>query len=211
LCKDRVENDVVPDGTAIQFSINEPCTDLKTTVTKHELYRLNLRTTKAWYDDRHTADPTTGVAEANLSLMMKAYEPYRRVTSANYLHPVTQVRTHHIKSRFRRLIAPLVGPDIDVRTTRFVDQGNGQYSMAFCPTQAGHLYLFVNDVDVPFSDYFYTNNKGAAKVTVTPLHQACDPDLLRECQEDATKEAAEKDRRCRLAIGVKEAVGSKLK
>jgi uncharacterized protein (DUF2235 family) len=203
-CKDREDNDIVPDGAKIRFSTKETCTDLKVKVAEHQLYRLDIGTTEAWTDDGHPANPATGVPEQKLSFLMRAYVPYRRVTSANYLQPVTEVRTYEFKHRLRALMAPLLGPDIDIRETEFVDQGSGRYSMAFCPRQTGQLYLFVNDVDPPFTDYFYSNNHGAAEVTITPLGQACDPDLLRECQEKAEKESEEKDRRCQLVSKVNE-------
>ena len=175
------------------------CTDLKVNVEAGQLYRLDLSVTEGWKDLDYPADPAKGVINDDLSFVMDASRPFRRVTSANWLAPLTEVRTHAIKNRLRRWAVPLLGADIDVRETRFRKAGAGRYIMAFCPKQTGHLYMFANDLDPPLANrFFYDNNKGSAQVSVTPVGVKCDPELLARCQEEAKKKEADEKGRCLL-------------
>ena len=78
----------------------------------------------------------------------------------------------------RKLTAPWF-----VVIARVGDEGNQDYVLAsdkknvIIPKRDGNLYFFVNDavIGLPGSDYFYADNKGTAKITVTRAGDAVAP------------------------------------
>ena len=82
------------------------------------------------------------------------------MTRANYFEPLTEVRNHDLHGFWGKVRKVVIGPPIDMRTTRFRKRGD-EYVTLLCPRQPGHLYLMLND-----SGYTYANNQGSATVEV---------------------------------------------
>ena len=141
-CLDRADTAGGAEAANVAFRTKDHCTDLKTNVKAEQLYRLDLTVKKDWHDDGHAANPAKGVLGKDELELMWAFRPFRRVTSASYLKPMIEVRTHDIEKPWRKFLKPILGPDIDVRKTRFRDHKNGLYSMDFWP-QADRTPLLI--------------------------------------------------------------------
>lgn len=109
-------------------------------------------------------DPALGVVAPPFRMNLGI--PIRRVTKANWLKPVTIVRSHQRDGKLDWLFHPILGSSIDFRVLDLQRVGPDKYRGTVCPDRSGHLYLMVNDA-APFgSNDFYSNNEGLATVTV---------------------------------------------
>jgi len=113
------------------------------------------------------SDPRRGVTERRP--YMTLFAPLKRVTSANWMQVLTQVRATEAKSGVRRAAVPFVGVPIDMRKHELeFDKATGTYSTVFCAPWNGRLYVMVNDAAPLLSMRFYENNVGKANVSVEP-------------------------------------------
>ena len=156
----------------LTFETKDSCRDLETFVRSDHRYRIRLTDVAGWADgadasafpwqsDGYPATPIDGVE--NPGRLMDWSSPFARVTSANFMEPLTEVRTHDQPGFWGFTRKWFFGPDIDIRTTQFSRVGEG-YEMTFCPRQSGDLYFMVNDMGL-----LYGNNSGSAKIEVADL------------------------------------------
>lgn len=162
------------DGTiaGVKFDTRESCTDLGVNLKGGKAYRLTLKlppladTPSPWADGGLPADPRRGVTRARGYMVLAA--PLKRVTSANWLQILSEVRATHPTDRVRRAVQPIFGLPIDIRKHQLEFRGSGIYETTFCAPWDGRLYLMVNDAAPLLSTWFYKNNVGTADVTVAP-------------------------------------------
>ena len=106
---------------------------------------------------------------------MKPLGVFKRVTSANWMKPLTEVRPvgHEETSSWLLWMVS----DVDIRKTNFRRVGaSNTYVSRLCPERSGRLYLMVNDAAPLLLKTLYANNQGKASVTVTPAKNAvCGP------------------------------------
>jgi T6SS, Phospholipase effector Tle1-like, catalytic domain len=175
-CKNRPATALLP-TKPIRFLTSNSCQDLEAHVLADHRYSIRMTKVTGWADganasafpwrgDGYPATPVNGVEYPSRAMSWTL--PFARVTSANFMEPLTEVRTHDQSGIWGFLRKWLLGPDIDIRTTQFIRKGDA-YEMNFCPTRSGDLYLMVNDVGL-----LYGNNGGSADVKVTDLgkHEA---------------------------------------
>lgn len=161
----------------VHFATDSSCTDLGVNVVGGRRYAIRLHEVENWADGANTdnfpwryaarvwtprsyaANPIDGVKGPDGVLAMAW--PYARVTSANFMEPLTEVRTRDLRGFWGTVREWMLGPDIDIQTTEFKASGSNSYEMAFCPERSGHLYLMVND-----AGFTYGNNSGSALVEV---------------------------------------------
>lgn len=170
-CQNRSEARPVDPSNIVRFNLTSSCTDLQADVTRGRRYVLELTVRDDWRDGdpgsrwSFAADPVNGVNEP-LSGPIRWAGAYKRVTGANWLEPLTEVRTHDPPHWAKRLLSYVVGPDIEIRTTSFSPIGGKRYLATVCPRQSGHLYFTVNDA-APFgAPWFYDNNQGSANLRI---------------------------------------------
>ena len=169
-CDNRRDADGTGQTVApVKFFADRPCTDLKVNVKAEHLYRIHLKVKEPWVDGgkpgllsrwtgKFPATPEQGVTDR--SLFLQIAWPFNRMTRANYFEPLTEVRNHDLHGFWGKVRKVVIGPPIDMRTTRFRKRGD-EYVTLLCPRQPGHLYLMLND-----SGYTYANNQGSATVEV---------------------------------------------
>ena len=157
----------------VAFNTAESCTDLGVDVTKGHPYRLMLRVPppaagakSPWMDGSLPADPRRGVTERHA--YMTLFAPLKRVTSANWMQVLTEVRARQPDNWARRALRPVFRLPIDIRKHELEFKGDGTYETVFCAPWDGRLYLMVNDAAPLLSHRFYTNNVGTADVSVAP-------------------------------------------
>ncbi len=166
-------------AAAITFDTKESCKDLAYDVKAGQAYRLTLTPnltaageSSPWKDgnDTHSmpADPRSGVTRARDYMIF--FAPLKRVTSANWMQVLTEVRAKQPDTWARRFTQPLLGLPIDIRKHRLERLEDGRYETVFCPRWDGRLFLMVNDAAPLLSRYFYENNHGTAKVSVAPAN-----------------------------------------
>lgn len=165
-------------GTAgvsnVYFDTANSCTDLGLDVTPGSPYRMTIRPiapfasgNSPWSDGGLLADPRRGVTSKQA--YMTLFAPLKRVTSANWMQVLTQVRATEAHGDVREAVAPIFGMPIDMRRHRLdFDKATGTYSTVFCVPWKGRLYVMVNDAAPLLSKRFYANNVGTAEVTVEP-------------------------------------------
>ena len=165
------------------FDTKESCKDLAYDVTKGQPYRLTLTPNAAaagesspWKDGNDPngmpADPRSGVTRARAYMVLAA--PLKRVTSANWMQVLTEVRAKEPGTWAQRLTEPLLGPPIDIRKHKLERLEDGRYETVFCARWDGRLYLMVNDAAPLLYRGFYENNHGTAEVSVAPaLDKRC--------------------------------------
>jgi hypothetical protein len=112
------------------------------------------------------ADPRSGVTRARAYMVLAA--PLKRVTSANWMQVLTEVRAKQPGTWAQRLTEPLLGPPIDIRKHKLERLEDGRYETVFCARWDGRLYLMVNDAAPLLYRGFYENNHGTAEVSVAP-------------------------------------------
>ena len=169
LCKPAWPAGVADKIKNVPFSTKAFCTDLGIDVYKDTPYRLTVEAIPVdakspWYDATIPADPRRGVTRPRI--LMIAAAPLKRVTSANWLQVITEVRDPKADNWGRRLTHPGFGVDLRKQELTFVN--NQRYETIFCPRWNGRLYLMVNDAAPLLWHYFYNNNRGAAWVSVEP-------------------------------------------
>ena len=173
-CVDRDDSEGRPNADAVPFATADSCTDLKVNVERGQEYELRLIVGEPWEDWNLPATPAGGVVDP--PWYMRAMRPAARVVSANWLRPLTEVRTHEVGGGARGLLKPVIGPDIDIKKSSFRPTGNDrEYSDLLCPRRNGHLYLMVNDTAPLLLPFNYWNNDGTAQVSVRRTGKACDP------------------------------------
>jgi hypothetical protein len=156
----------------VPLAASSSCTDLKVRVSGNHRYRIRLTDVKHWADGANPASfpwtskgypatPENGVV--NPSGPLSWSWPFARVTRANFLEPLTEVRNHHPQGLAGHVRQWALGPDIDINQTDF-RPADGGYEMAFCPKRDGKLYLMLNDTGLT-----YGNNRGSAMVEVLDL------------------------------------------
>jgi uncharacterized protein (DUF2235 family) len=169
----------------VPFDTADSCTDLGLDVAAGHPYRLTLKAnppspkaSSPWIDGdskkAFAADPRKGVTERHGYMMILA--PLKRVTSANWMQVLTEVRAKQPGSAVRQGLAPVFGPPIDLRKHELEFLGDATYQTFFCPRWDGRLYLMVNDAAPLLSEHFYKNNHGSAQVSVEPApNKKCVP------------------------------------
>jgi hypothetical protein len=172
-CKAPTAGATADQVTDVPFDTAESCTDLGVRLRAATPYRLTLRPVEPfasaaspWADDDLPADPRRGVTDT--PARMKLAAPLKRVTSANWMQLVTQVRAEEADTVVRRAARPVVGLPIDMRKHELQFRDDGIYEMVLCAPWDGRLFLMVNDAAPLLSKRFYENNKGTAVVSVEP-------------------------------------------
>ena len=99
---------------------------------------------------------------------MTLFAPLKRVTSANWLQVLTEVRAENDGDMVQRTVSPLFGRPLDMRKHELSLREDGSYEAVFCPRWDGRLYVMVNDAAPLLSHRFYENNTGTASVSVEP-------------------------------------------
>ena len=158
----------------IPFNAADSCTDLGLDVRKGQPYRMTLKPAEPWADPKYPwkdgdlpADPRHGVTERYM--YMTLFAPLKRVTSANWMQILTQVRATEAHGDVRNLARPLLGLPIDMRKHELeFDKATGTYQTVLCAPWDGRLYVMVNDAAPLLSKRFYDNNVGKAEVSVGP-------------------------------------------
>ena len=149
------------------------CVDLGNWVRAGVPYDIGVTVTEDWKDLSIPADPANGNIEPRL--WMKPLGVFKRVTSANWMKPLTEVRPvgHEETSSWLLWMVS----DVDIRKTNFRRVGaSNTYVSRLCPERSGRLYLMVNDAAPLLLKTLYANNQGKASVTVTPAKNAvCGP------------------------------------
>jgi len=175
----RPEGGVDETATNVSFDTRDWCKDLKIRVHKDTPYRLTIvampakpmpgdpkRTTSPWFDLHDAADPRRGVTDRHM--IMFAAAPLKRVTSANWMQVITEVRAERPDTVARRLASPIFGKGIDMRKHVLTFMNNQTYETIFCPRWDGRMFIMVNDAAPLLSKRFYENNRGGALVSVAP-------------------------------------------
>ncbi len=157
----------------VRFDSASICTDLGVELTKDQPYRLILRPLppfatdgSPWSDGSLPADPRRGVSERRA--YMTLFAPLKRVTSANWMQLLTQVRARETDTWAREASRPLFGLPIDMRKHELQFREDGSYETVLCAPWNGRLYLMVNDAAPLLSKRFYNNNVGTAVISVEP-------------------------------------------
>lgn len=175
-CRDRADSEGRGSVDRQHFSPANPCTDLKVNVDLENAYQLTLENQLAWSDGGLDGDPAHGVIRPPAYLTL--FTPLKRVTSANWLQPLTEVRTHQVDGKMRRLMTPVLGPPTEIRIATFKRQpGSNVYTALVCPKRSGHLYLMVNDAAPLLLRGRYANNEGASKISVRAVPRAGCPKI----------------------------------
>jgi uncharacterized protein (DUF2235 family) len=164
-CLSRGDADGRPQATNVPFDTRN-CADLGVNVKADQAYEMRVQVTRPWTDNGLEADPELGVHAPPAYL--QAFIPLKRVTRANWMQPLTEVRDHN-PGWLRRIFKPLVGPAVDIRRMPLRETGtDAHYAGFFCPRSNGHLYLMVNDAAPLLLPFQYRNNRGTASVSVQP-------------------------------------------
>ena len=156
----------------VQFDATNPCADLNVQVSHEHRYLIRLTEVKNWADGAnpaafpwtsksYPATPENGVLAP--TGLLAATWPFARVTSANFLEPLTYVRSTEVSSLWTGFVWLAFGSDIDIRKTEFLP-ADGAYEMAFCPKIDGRLHFMLNDTGLT-----YANNTGTATIEVIDL------------------------------------------
>ena len=175
-CRDRADSDGRGSIERQPFIPADPCTDLKVNVDSKNAYRLTLEIERPWSDGDLDANPARGVV--TVPGYQTLFNPLKRVTSANWLQPLTEVRTHQVEGTMRRLSTPVAGPPTEIRIAAFKREPESNvYTTLVCPKRSGHLYLMVNDAaPLLFRDQ-YANNQGSSNVSVQAVSRANCPKM----------------------------------
>ena len=155
--------------TDLTFRTADSCKDLGIELKQGTPYRLTIKAipehptdTIPWLDDSLPADPRHGVTDRHAIMILAA--PLKRVTSANWLQVVTEVRAPN-DDPLTRWAFPR---NIDMRRHDFTFLGKQTYETILCPRWNGRLFILVNDAAPLLSKRFYENNHGSAEVSVAP-------------------------------------------
>jgi len=161
--------------TDLTFRTADSCKDLGIELKQGTPYRLTIKAipehptdTIPWLDDSLPADPRHGVTDRHAIMILAA--PLKRVTSANWLQVITEVRAPN-DDPMTRWAFPR---NIDMRRHDFTFLGKQTYETILCPRWNGRLFILVNDAAPLLSKRFYENNHGSAEVSVAPaLDKKC--------------------------------------
>ena len=152
----------------VRFDTRSSCTDLGVDLKKGQPYRLTLKTapgaTSPWSDGGLPADPRHGVTQRHDYMILAA--PLKRVTSANWMQVLTEVRAKQPPDWAHRGARPILALPIDIRKHELEFKGDGTYETFFCAPWDGRLYLMVNDAAPLLWQRSYRNNVGSAEVSV---------------------------------------------
>ena len=155
--------------TDLNFKTTESCKDLGVELKQGTPYRLTIKAipetatdTIPWLDDTLPADPRRGVTDRHAMMMLAA--PLKRVTSANWLQVITEVRAPN-PNPWTHWAFPT---NIDLRKHQFTFLGKQTYETTLCPRWDGRLFILLNDAAPLLSKRFYENNHGSAEVSVAP-------------------------------------------
>jgi uncharacterized protein (DUF2235 family) len=163
-CISRTDAGGLPSRSNVPFDTRH-CTDLGVNVKANQAYEMRVQVTQPWTDRGLEADPEIGVHAPPAYL--HAFTPLKRVTRANWMQPLTEVRDHN-PGWFRKLVMPVFGPAVDIHRMRLSKTRNeGEFTGFFCPRRDGHLYLMVNDAAPLLLPHLYWNNGGTAVVSVS--------------------------------------------
>jgi uncharacterized protein (DUF2235 family) len=172
-CKSPRQPGVAETVTDVRFDTSASCTDLGVDLTKGHPYRLTLKVPapsagakSPWMDGSLPADPRRGVTRRHAYMTLVA--PLKRVTSANWMQVVTEVRAKQPDTWARRWLRPILAMPIDIRKHELEFKGGGAYETFFCARWDGRLYVMTNDAAPLLSQRFYNNNVGTAQVSVAP-------------------------------------------
>jgi uncharacterized protein (DUF2235 family) len=169
------------------FSPRELCHDTQTQVIAGNLYQITLEIPigNRWHDDTIPAGPGgfTCALPWYKALGFAALVPARRHLTQAWFQPMAKIGDNgndvfaidgHGVEPSELSSCPSQSPPValpcppDVASLGQMEKTQ----MRFLARSSGPLYLYVNDVvGVPFSeDFFYSNNRGCAKVTVTQVN-----------------------------------------
>lgn len=169
------------------FSPKELCHDTQTPVQAGKLYQITLEIPagSGWYDDTIPAGPSgfTCALPWYKALGFSALVPARRNLTQAWFQPMAKIgdNGNDVFAIDGNSVEPSeLKPCLSERPQAALpcppDAASlGQMEMTrmrFLARSSGPLYVYVNDVvGVPFSeDFFYNNNRGCARVTVTPMN-----------------------------------------
>src|SRR5207237_3507784 len=96
-----------PEDMTAELKLDTPCTSLGVRVQRGHSYRVTVAVKGAWKDDAVPADPQHGTDHE--TVWMKIGHPLKRMTNANWLQPVTEVRAE--QTGILRYVQWLVGKD----------------------------------------------------------------------------------------------------
>jgi uncharacterized protein (DUF2235 family) len=176
-CKPSAPAGVLDTVADVPFDTRSSCTDLRVDVSGGQPYRLTLKVPpftgpSPWKDGDLLADPRRGVTDRPAYITL--FAPLKRVTSANWMQVLTEVRATEADGMVRRTVRPVVGLPLDIRKHELDRMEDGTYQTVFCSRWDGRLYVMVNDAAPLLSKRFYANNVGKAVVSVEPaLDKRC--------------------------------------
>jgi uncharacterized protein (DUF2235 family) len=158
---------VIAGPVEVMLDISRPCTPTSFRVEANTGYRVTFTEVKSdsgepgtWYDSSHAGSPE-GIDAGTIGLFGRLGAPFRRLLGARYIQPLAEIRS-----------AGTAGRQIQLRELE-VKERPGEpevYDADFTTSRGGALSFSVNDVTPPLGlhRFFYGNNRGTAKLTVTP-------------------------------------------
>jgi len=169
------------------FSPKELCHNTQTGVQAGELYQITLEVPagNGWYDDTIPAGPSgfTCALPWYKALGFAALVPARRNLTEAWFQPMVKIGDngndvfpldgHSVEpSELPQCSSQSPPPELPCPPDAASLGQMEKTQMRFLARSSGPLYVYVNDVvGVPFSeDLFYNNNRGCARVTVTPVN-----------------------------------------
>jgi uncharacterized protein (DUF2235 family) len=151
-----------PTAAVAEFSTDNPCWSSGLAVEEGVHYRLRLNVTQPWLDKDTRASPA-GFESTSFGVLGLVFAPLRRDTAARWFQPLVTLRDDEGHAH---TFAVAMQADAPGQSTR----APGAYSGHFTAPVSGQVFLFVNDVLVPWwpgnPPRFYENNKGSARVTL---------------------------------------------
>jgi uncharacterized protein (DUF2235 family) len=148
------------------FTTGATCNPVNGGVTAGERYTISFEVTEPWTDGKYSATPA-GIAAGDMRWGVGYLgAPTRRAIGSSYLQPVAAVRSPSKPNSFRF---------VQLRPLQMVasEENPNLFQAEFEAPTDGELFLFANDAVPLFDiDYFYGNNGGKARVTVTSAKHA---------------------------------------
>jgi uncharacterized protein (DUF2235 family) len=144
------------------FLTSDVCASTGFAVNKGATYGVVIKVTSPWIDDYHEGKPggiptdPRGFGWSETKPLQYLGVPYRRLMWSNWFSPVLRVGSNGFEEHL-----------LDIRQEKTAD--GAIYTATFLPQKDGEVFIFVNDsvLGLPWIyDYFYSNNAGAATVTL---------------------------------------------
>ena len=161
-----------PVTAAGEFKTANPCWASGFAVEQNVTYRLTLNVIAPWRDDTIEASPE-GFDSTEFGFVAPLFAPLRRSTAARWFQPVVTLRDADGAARTFPVTLQAMQPGQSASTP-------GPYSGTFTAPVSGRMFLFANDVVLPWwpsatppppppPPRFYDNNQGTAAVTLQRL------------------------------------------